>query len=263
MILDVLVANTVRRINHEKVLKPLELLKEEASLVKNNNGDAFKKALQKQGMSFICEVKKASPSKGLIAENFDFCSIAAEYENVGADCISVLTEPSLFLGSDEYLAAIAKTVKTPLLRKDFTIDDYMLYQAKICGAGCVLLICSVLDTLAIHHYLDLCEQLDLVAIVEAHDKAEVESAVSAGADIIGVNNRNLKTFEVDICNSIRLREYVGDKAIFVAESGINTRSDISVLEQGGVDAVLIGEALMRTENKRQKLDELRGFSREN
>ncbi len=218
----------------------------------------FKKALQKDGLSFICEIKKASPSKGVIAEKFDCKAIAAEYEEAGADCISVLTEPDYFQGSDRYLAETASTVRVPVLRKDFTVDDYMIYQAKTLGADCVLLICSILRTAELARYLELCETLGLSAITEAHTEAEVDIALDAGADIIGVNNRNLKTFEVDVSTSVRLRERVGAKALFVAESGISTRADTQILEKSGVDGALIGETLMRCSDKKSKLLELRG-----
>lgn len=219
---------------------------------------AFENALKKPGISFICECKKASPSKGLIAPEFPYLEIAREYEAAGADCISVLTEPKWFLGSDKYLEEIANTVSIPCLRKDFTVDEYMIYEAKLLGAQAVLLICSILSVEEIRGYIRVCDELGLSALVEAHNEAEVKGALAAGARIIGVNNRNLKDFTVDTNNSRRLRELVPSDVLFVAESGVQTAEDIRALEEIGVDAVLIGETLMRASDKREKLKELRG-----
>lgn len=258
MILDKIAASTRLRVEAAKQTITLEQMKEMAYACPNENPFAFEKALQKPGISFICEVKKASPSKGLIAEHFPYVQIAREYEEAGADCISVLTEPDYFLGSDAYLREIAQTVSVPVIRKDFIIDEYQIYEAKTLGASAVLLICALLDTETVRDYLQICGRLGLSAIVEAHDEAEVASAAKAGAGIIGVNNRSLKTFEVDIHNSMRLRSLVPGDVIFVAESGIRTREDIAALEAGSVDAVLIGETLMRSEHKKEMLDSLRG-----
>lgn len=219
---------------------------------------AFENALKKPGISFICECKKASPSKGLIAPEFPYLEIAREYELAGADCISVLTEPKWFLGSDKYLEEIANTVSIPCLRKDFTVDEYMIYEAKLLGAQAVLLICSILSVEEIRGYIRVCDELGLSALVEAHNEAEVKGALAAGARIIGVNNRNLKDFTVDTNNSRRLRELVPSDVLFVAESGVQTAEDIRALKEIGVDAVLIGETLMRASDKRAKLKELRG-----
>ena len=219
---------------------------------------SFEENLRQPGISFICEVKKASPSKGIIAEDFDYLSIAREYEAAGADAMSVLTEPDYFLGNISYLKEISQTVKTPLLRKDFTIDEYMIYEAKAAGASLVLLICALLPEATIRRYIEICDSLGLSALVEAHDEEEIAAAVSAGARIIGVNNRNLKDFTVDIHNGIRLRERVPENILFVAESGIRTREDIIELEKGRVNGVLIGETLMRSSDKKAMLDKLRG-----
>ena len=219
---------------------------------------AFEKALKKQELSFICECKKASPSKGLIAEKFPYLEIAREYEEAGADCISVLTEPKWFLGKDDYLKEIAGNVSIPCLRKDFTVDEYMIYEAKLLGASAVLLICSILSEKELAEYIKICDSLGLSALVEAHDRQEVEAAITAGARIIGVNNRNLKDFTVDTSNSKKLRRLVPEEILFVAESGIKTRTDIEVLQEIGVDAVLIGETLMKAQDKEAKLWELRG-----
>ncbi len=222
------------------------------------NGAAFEQALKKPGMSFICEVKKASPSKGVISEDFPYLEIAQEYEAAGADCISCLTEPKWFLGSDDIFREIRAAVKTPMLRKDFVVDEYQLYQAKLMGANAVLLICAILDTPTVARYLEICAQLGLAAVVEAHDETEIAEAVSAGARIIGVNNRNLKDFSVDVGNSGRLRSSVPHDRVFIAESGIKTPEDIEALRREQVDAVLIGETLMRASNKGEMLRALRG-----
>ena len=219
---------------------------------------SFEKALRAPGVSFICECKKASPSKGLIAPEFPYLDIAREYEAAGADAVSVLTEPKWFLGRDEYLAQIAAAVKIPCLRKDFVVDEYMIDQAKTLGAAAVLLICAILDEPHLRDYIARCDELGLSALVEAHDEAEIETALRAGARIIGVNNRNLKDFSVDTGNSGRLRSLVPDGVLFVAESGVSTAADVAALREAGVDAVLIGEALMRAPDKRAKLAELRG-----
>lgn len=208
-------------------------------------------------MSFICECKKASPSKGLIEPDFRYLEIAREYEVAGADCISVLTEPKWFLGSDEYLKEIAKTVSIPCIRKDFTVDEYQIYQAKTLGAAAVLLICSILSEEQLGEYIKICDSLGISALVEIHNEKEAGMAVRAGARIIGVNNRNLKDFTVDTANSKKLRDLIPDDIIFVSESGVKSTDDIRAIREIGADAVLIGETLMRADNKKAKLDELR------
>lgn len=256
-ILDQLADYARERVAAAKSVRPLEQIKAEALAL--SKGDfAFEKALRKEGVSFICECKKASPSKGLIAPDFPYLEIAKEYEAAGADCISVLTEPKWFLGSDEYLKEIASTVSIPCIRKDFTVDEYMIYEAKILGASAVLLICSILSEEQIREYLGICDELGLSALVEAHDEEEVAVAVRAGARIVGVNNRNLKDFSVDTGNSARLKSLVGDDIIFVSESGVKDGNDVAELRKIGVDAVLVGEALMRASDKKAKLKELRG-----
>ena len=237
---------------------PLETIKCQALSLPSGNF-AFENALKKPGISFICECKKASPSKGLITPDFPYLAIAKEYEAAGADCISVLTEPKWFLGSDEYLKEIAGTVSIPCLRKDFTVDEYMIYEAKVLGASAVLLICSILTEEKIREYIYLCDELGLSALVEAHDEMEVTVAVKAGARIIGVNNRNLKDFSVDTDNSRRLRELIPRDVLFVSESGVSSTEDVAKLRKIESDAVLIGEALMTATNKKAKLDELRGI----
>ena len=219
---------------------------------------ALEKALRKPGLSFICECKKASPSKGLIAEDFPYLRIAREYEAAGADAVSVLTEPKWFLGSDEYLREIAGAVSIPCLRKDFTVDPYMIYEAKLLGASAVLLICSILEQGQLKEYHGICEEMGLSALVEAHDEGEIRMALDAGARIVGVNNRNLKDFSVDTENSRRLRALIPKDILFVSESGVKTSGDAAALREIGADAVLIGEALMRAKDKRQLLKQLKG-----
>ena len=240
-----------------KEKRSLEEIKKQACCLPKGNF-AFENALKKSGISFICECKKASPSKGLIAPDFPYLQIAKEYEKAGADCISVLTEPKWFLGSDEYLKEIASAVSIPCLRKDFTVDEYMVYEAKVLGASAVLLICAILSEEQIKKYIEICDELGLSALVEAHDDNEVQTALKAGARIIGVNNRNLKDFSVDTENSRRLRERIPGDVLFVSESGVQNAEDIKKLRQIGADAVLIGETLMRADDKKAKLDELRG-----
>ena len=222
----------------------------------------FGKALKKPGISVISEVKKASPSKGVISEDFPFLDIASEYVRGGADCISCLTEPKWFLGSDDIFAAIRAYAKIPMIRKDFVIDEYQIYQAKTLGADAVLLICALLDTEAIRTYLALCRELRMDALVETHDEEEIKSAVAAGAKIIGVNNRNLKDFTVDFENAKRLRELIPADCIYVAESGVTGPEDVEVLKEIGADAVLVGEALMKAENKRAMIRAFKGLPEE-
>jgi len=221
-------------------------------------GFPFEAALRRKGVGFICEVKRASPSKGLIAPDFPYLDIAREYEEAGAAAISVLTEPKWFLGSGEYLREISKAVSIPVLRKDFTVNDYMIYEAKTLGAAAVLLICALLDTETLAGYIRICDTLGLSALVEAHDEAELSSALSAGARVIGVNNRNLRDFSVDLGTSIRLRALAPQNVLFVAESGIRTPQDVEALRRAGVSGVLIGETLMRSGDKKAMLHALRG-----
>ena len=225
------------------------------------NGTAFERALAKNGMSFICEVKKASPSKGVIAPDFPYRDIARDYQAAGADAISCLTEPKWFLGSDQIFREIRGAVSLPMLRKDFTVDEYQLYQARLMGADCVLLICALLDTDELARYLGICEKLGLDALAEAHDAGEIASAVSAGAKIIGVNNRNLKDFSVDFSNAARLRDQIPPGVLYVAESGVRAPEDVSALKRIGADAVLVGEALMRAPDRGAMLSALREAAR--
>lgn len=258
MILDKLAASTRARVDRLKAGKPLEAVREEALSMAPEKPFCFEAALKKEDIAFICEVKKASPSKGLIAPDFPYVHIARDYEAAGADAISVLTEPEYFLGSDDYLSAVRRAVSIPVIRKDFTIDAYQIYEARIIGADAVLLICALLDTQTLEEYLRIADILGLTALVEAHDETELRSALKAGARVIGVNNRNLKTFDVDIENSKRLRQLAPESVIFVSESGIKTPEDIDALRKNGTDAVLIGEALMRSSRKAEALARLRG-----
>lgn len=262
MILDEIAASTRRRVEQEKMERPLERVRDRAKVLTEaemelGQKNPFEAAIGRPGMSFICEVKRASPSKGLIAPQFPYREIAAEYERAGADAISVLTEPEYFLGSSLYLEEIHRVVALPLLRKDFVVDEYQIYDAKLLGASAVLLICSLLREEKLARYLALCGELGLAALVEAHDDAEVTMAARAGARIIGINNRNLKTFEVDFSNALRLRERVPEGTLFVAESGIRTAEDIRQLAEARVDAVLVGETLMRASDRVAALGELR------
>lgn len=258
-ILDQLADYARERTKRAKKNISLEEMKQQAlSLTKGRF--AFENALKKRDISFICECKKASPSKGLIAPDFPYLQIAKEYEAAGADCISVLTEPKWFLGSDEYLKEIVSAISIPCLRKDFTVDEYMIYEAKVLGASAVLLICSILTEEQIKEYIGICDELGLSALVEAHDETEVQMALKAGARIIGVNNRNLKDFSVDTDNSRRLRELIPREILFVSESGVSSAEDVSRLREIGADAVLIGETLMRAPDKKKKLASLRGVS---
>lgn len=258
MILDQIVKSTKVRVAEGKKKVSLETLK--AQVVPSQQPFAFEKALKKEGMSFICEVKKASPSKGIIAEDFPYVDIAKAYEAAGADCISVLTEPEFFLGDNQFLKEIKAQVTIPVIRKDFTVDEYQIYEARALGADAILLICAILDEATLRKFIKLADDLGMSALVEAHDAQEVEKALLAGARVVGVNNRNLKTFEVNIQNSISLRALVPKSCVFIAESGIRTYEDIRELSQNGTDGVLIGETLMRRSDKKEALDELKGFN---
>ena len=255
--LEKIVAKTEERVVESKRNNPLSQLKEEVSKLDINDDFPFKEALKDPEIAIIAEVKKASPSKGLIAEDFDYIKIAKEYEQAGDSAISVLTEPYFFKGSNDFLNEISENVQIPILRKDFTIDEYMIYEAKSIGASAILLIVSILDDVQLKEYLDLAHELGLSAIVETHDEEEIRTAIDAGAEIIGVNNRNLADFTVDINNSINLRRLVSDDILFISESGIKTAEDVRKLKENNVDAVLIGETLMRSNDKKAMIEELK------
>ena len=258
-ILTEIAARTRERIEEEKFKVPTRVLMSQldSELAKHAmEKQSFLDALRKPGMSYICEVKKASPSKGLIAPDFPYLIIAKEYEAAGASAISCLTEPFYFQGSDRYLQEIAGNVNIPVLRKDFTVDEYMIYQAKAFGASAVLLICAILDNVQLKAFGELAQDLGLDTLVEAHDEWEVDRALNLEAKIVGVNNRNLHDFTVDMENSVRLRKMAPENTVFVSESGIKTSKDIRILYQNRVDAVLIGETLMRSPDKKAALEEL-------
>jgi indole-3-glycerol phosphate synthase len=260
MILDELAAHARERFlaaSEENSIDVLRALCQDSSNYPCRERFCFEQALRKDGLSFICEVKKASPSKGIISHSFPYLDIAKEYEAAGADCISCLTEPKWFLGSDEIFRDIRSAVRTPMIRKDFTVDEYQLYEAKLMGADAVLLICAILDTKTIERYLGICADLGLSALVETHDESEIQSAVDAGAKLIGVNNRNLKDFSVDFSNAARLRDQIPADCLYVAESGVRTADDVAALSKIGADAVLMGEVLMRASDKSALLAQMR------
>lgn len=262
-ILEEIADNTRKRVAAAKQIKSNDAIKTEALALGADTsletGFPFERALKKDGMSFICECKKASPSKGIIAPDFPYLQIARDYETAGADALSVLTEPKWFLGENEYLSEVARAVRIPCLRKDFTVDPYMIYEARILGASAVLLICALLSEDEIRKDIELADSLGQSCLVEAHNEAEIAMAVRSGVRIIGVNNRNLKDFSVDVGNSGRLRSLVPPDILFVAESGIKTADDVRTLRGSGVDAVLIGETLMRADDKKEMLLNLKGL----
>ena len=258
MILDKIIEATKIRVAQEKQVESPEAVKAAALALPSDTGFPFEAALRQQDFNFICEVKKASPSKGIIAEHFPYLDIAKEYEVAGAAAISVLTEPNFFKGDKKYLQDIASTVKIPVLRKDFIIDEYQIYQAKVWGASAILLICACLDVPTLTKFRELADSLGLSSLVEAHDEKEVQMAIDCGARIIGVNNRNLKDFTVDVQNSVRLRNLVQDDVIFVSESGLETPEDIQVLRDNNIGVALMGETFMRSPNKVEKLTYLYG-----
>ncbi len=255
-ILDQLADHARERVRQHKQELPLDALQEQVSAMPPGEG-RFLQALRRPGLSFICEIKRASPSRGIIARDFPFMEIAAEYERAGADAISCLTEPKWFLGSDGIFSQIRARCTLPMLRKDFIVDEYQIWQSRAMGADAVLLICALLDTPVLAGYLELCRTLGLPALVETHSEEEIESAVSAGAEIIGVNNRNLKDFSVDFSNAARLRDRIPPEAVYVAESGVRSPEDVAALKRIGADAVLMGEVMMRAPDKTALLAQMR------
>ena len=257
-ILEVIAEHSRERVRVAKEKLSLDVIRESA--LSSPAGDfAFESALSREGLSFICECKKASPSKGVIADDFPYVKIAREYESAGADAISVLTEPKYFLGRNEYLREISEAVKIPVLRKDFVVDEYMIYEAKTLGASAVLLICAILEGSKLREYINICDTLGISALVEAHDESEIHTAIDSGARIIGVNNRNLKDFTVDTSNSKRLRKIIPPDVIFVSESGIKTPEDVKAAQDFGANAILVGETLMRADDKRVMLARLKSL----
>ncbi|WP_324825167.1 indole-3-glycerol phosphate synthase TrpC [Sinanaerobacter sp. ZZT-01] len=262
MILERIAEKTRKRILEQKKIQDLKTLKNLAEKMPKDDSFPFEQALRTNEISFICEVKKASPSKGILVKEFPYLTIAKEYEKVGACAISVLTEPYFFQGSNRYLEEISSSVSIPVLRKDFIVDPYQIYESKLLGASAILLICALLDTRTLKSYLETAHQLGLSALVEAHTNTEVQSAIAAGARVIGINNRDLKTFSVDLSVSLDLRKQIPDHILFVSESGIKTSEDISLLKSIGTDAVLIGETLMCSPSKQKQLSLLRGIANE-
>ena len=257
-ILEQLAALSMERAEADRAAVPAGEMREQARALGPGNGAAFTAALKKPGLSMICEIKKASPSKGLISPDFPYLQIAKAYESAGADCISCLTEPRYFLGSDQIFREVREAVSIPMLRKDFTVSAYQLDQARVMGADAALLIVSLMDGKTLGAYLERCEELGIAALVETHDADEIRTAVSAGAKIIGVNNRNLKDFSVDFSNAARLRDLIPPECVYVAESGVRTPEDVAQLKAIGADAALIGETLMRAEDPGEALKRLRG-----
>lgn len=260
-ILDEIARSTRERVERNKSLFSLEELKRiydagYDNLDRFGNG-RFYNAIKKTGLSFICEIKKASPSKGVISKNFPYIEIAKEYEDAGADCISCLTEPDYFLGSDDIFVTVRERADAPMLRKDFVVDEYQIYQARLMGADAILLIAAITEPEDLKSYISTAKNIGLDVLVEAHNENEINSAIDAGADIIGVNNRNLKDFSVDISNALTLKEKVPEKILFVAESGISSAEDIKTLKNSGTDAVLMGEVLMRSKNIPETIREMR------
>ena len=260
-ILETIAAYARRRVEQDRAGESMELLQERCRQAGRAHGERFRQALERPGLSLICEIKKASPSKGVISEEFPYLDIVREYQKAGADAISCLTEPKWFLGSDEIFRDVRAAIDLPMLRKDFTVDPYQIYQARLMGADCVLLICALLDCGTLAAYLQICDDLGLSALVEAHDGAEIECAVSAGAEIIGVNNRNLRDFFVDFSNAAHLREHIPPGVLYVAESGVSRPEDGAALRKAGADAALVGEFLMRSRDRRGTIAALREASR--
>ena len=244
-ILEKLAALSRERVRAEEARFPAAEMREQARAMGPGGGAAFLSALEKPGISFICEIKKASPSKGLISPDFPYLKIAGDYERAGADCVSCLTEPEYFLGSDRIFREVREKIRLPMLRKDFTVSPYQLDQFPK-------------DEKTLAAYLERCAELGIAALVETHDEAEIRTAVSAGAKIIGVNNRNLKDFSVDIGNAARLRDQIPAGCVYVAESGVKTPEDVERLRGIGADAVLVGETLMRAEDPAEMLRLLKG-----
>ena len=261
MILDDIIAKQKTRKENEKKEKKeknIETLKQEVLPLPSSKNFFFENSLKSKDFAFICEIKKASPSKGVIVEDFPYMDIAQEYEKAGASAISVLTEQHFFKGNDKYLKDVADIVNIPVLRKDFIIDEYQIYQAKLIGADAVLLICAVLDESTLKNFINIATSLKLSCLVETHNEDEIKKALNSGAEIIGINNRDLKTFKVDINTSLKLRSFIPENKILISESGIKTSQDIKMLKNAGFNGVLIGESMMLSKDKKQFLSQLRG-----
>ncbi len=256
MFLDRIIESTKARVARQMEAVPLEQVQANVTPLQ---GFPFEKALRQSDIAFICEAKKASPSKGIIAADFPYLQIAKDYQSAGAAAISVLTEPEYFLGSDKYLREISESVTIPTLRKDFIVDAYQIYEARTLGVAAVLLIAEVLDEDKLGEYIATASSIGLSALVECHSLPQLQKALRAGANIIGINNRNLETFEVDIATTIKLREHIPTEKICVSESGISTAAEITLLRQHNINAALIGESLMRSSDKAAHLAQLRGI----
>ena len=259
MILDDIVATQKIRIEHEKKEKNIKVLKQEVLSLPLSEKFFFEESLKDKDFSFICEIKKASPSKGIIVEDFPYTNIAKEYEQAGATAISVLTEPNFFKGSDKILKDVADIVNIPILRKDFIIDEYQIYQAKLIGADAILLICAILDEKILNKFLNIANNLKLSCLVETHNEDEIKMALNSEAKIIGINNRDLKTFRVDIKTSLELQKFIPKNKILISESGIKTLQDIKMLQENSFNGALIGESIMLSKNKKEFLLKLQGM----
>ena len=260
MILDDIIAKQKERIKKEKDIKSFDVLKQEAENLPISKNFFFEESLKSKDFAFICEIKKASPSKGIIVDDFPYTDIAQEYEKAGAAAISVLTEPHFFKGNDKFLNDVAEIVNIPVLRKDFIIDEYQIYQAKSIGADAILLICAILDEETLKTFFNTATKLKLSCLVETHNEDEIKKALNSGAKIIGINNRDLKNFKVDINTSLKLKKYIPKDKIIISESGIKTAEDIKILKQSGFKGALIGESMMLSKNKQQFLSNLNGIN---
>jgi indole-3-glycerol phosphate synthase len=243
-ILQKIVANTKTNLVHKKAEFPLEKIKSSLENLKLPRGK-FKDNISSKDEAIIAEIKKASPSAGIIKEDFDPIKIAMEYESFGASALSILTEEDFFMGSIEYLKDVKKITSLPILRKDFMIDEYQIYESKLIGADCILLIASILTDQQIEDFITIAKNLELDYLIEVHDENELKRIDRFEDALIGVNNRNLETFEVDLNNSVRLRNSFRQNNIFIAESGIKSREDMNYLKMNNIKVFLIGESLMR------------------
>ncbi len=258
-ILDKILDSTKQRVASKKAKLPLNELKNKLDSMDCARAESsFEKALKTKDFALICEVKKASPSKGIIAHDFNHTQIALDYAQGGANAISCLTEPEFFLGSDEYLSEIRQSVSLPILRKDFIIDEYMIYEAKLIGADAILLITRILSKEQLKDFFTLASELGLDVLVETHTLDDVKKALFCGAKIIGINNRDLQSFEVDLNHSIRLRSELPDDVVCISESGIKSYDDIRLLRENGINGALIGEELMRSQDKQALIRALKG-----
>lgn len=254
MILDQILLDTKKRVKKLYQRHPLESWKSKADKVPLSNFK-FHRTIENNSFSIIAEIKKASPSKGMIDKAFDYKQIAKDYKEAGVNCISVLTEPYHFSGRNEYIQTVKQISELPVLRKDFIIDEIQIYESVLLGADCILLICKALSLKQLTKFLQIAETLQLSALVEAHTLEDVTMALQANAKMIGVNNRDLQTFEVDLQTSLTLRESVPSDVMFVSESGIKTVNDIKRIKTGNINAVLIGETLMRSKDKKMLIKE--------